>query len=937
MRLRQKWRPVRLHWHRALRSFRLGRAGFWIPATAVVLLILTSRLLVAYYLANDDPGDGVVYARLASNLLQHDVYSLDTAAPFSPTLVRLPGYPLFLAGVYSMFGVENNTAVRCVQAVVDTGTCVIAALIAALWLPAGRRRFHGVLWTLIFAGLCPFVVIYAATILTETLTAFLMAAMTLAATLAFRSDTRRAFIWWGVAGMLAGISVMMRPDSGLFAAGLGLTIVVSRIYLEKSDTGLLHRLGGVISRGAVFSLFFVLALVPWTVRNYRVFGVVQPLAPAHAEMPGEFVPYGYFHWLRTWVDDSRFIEPMLWDLNEKPILMSKLPGWAFDTPDERQRVAELIKQYNNPPGSHNPPLQDEDAETDESQAAPDDAADGDQPDDAADEQSNDDGETSDDQPDEEATYEVRMTPELATAFGQIADERAQGAPLRTYLFVPAKRAAAMWFDSHSLYYPFGGQMSPIADLDVDEHQEYWLPAFTLLTWLYSGLGLAGIVLLWRGRSNPDLLRWLILLALMTLPRIMFFATIENPEPRYVVELFVFTALLGGLWLGFPRHVVEREVNESSPSRLLSLDVFRGLAIVSMILVDEPGTWSAIYPQLQHAAWNGATFADLVFPAFLFTTGVSIAFSLGQQIGVWSPLFKVVRRALVLFGLGLLLEVFPFYDLWTGAWFAPANTRIMGVLQRIAICYLVSAVIFLRTRWRAQLILLICLLLGYWVVMTIVPIPGCDVASVSDKLCNLSAYIDRLTLTPAHIWSQSQVFDPEGLLSTLPAIASTLSGVLCGTWLRSEREPVQKAKPMAVVGAGLTLTGLAWSLIFPMNKSLWTSSFVLYTSGISLSALAILYGLIDIKGYRRIFTPFLVLGCNAIALYVGSTLFGKLLSVVEVPVTEDATISLHERIFDSIFAPLASPMTASLLFSVVFVLLWFGIMWLLYRKRIFIKV
>ena len=203
-----------------------------------------------------------------------------------------------------------------------------------------------------------------------------------------------------------------------------------------------------------------------------------------------------------------------------------------------------------------------------------------------------------------------MTPEIDAEFGQIADERIARSPVRSYLFVPAKRAAALWFDSHSLYYPFGGQMSPISDLDYDVSQQYWLPAFTLLMWIYTLLAIAGAMRLWRDRANSSNLRWLILIALMTLPRIIFFSTTENPEPRYVVELFAFCAILGAFYIGGLRfRRSESEAVEDTPppsSRVLSLDAFRGLTIAAMVLVNEPGTWSAIYAPLKHAEWNGVT-------------------------------------------------------------------------------------------------------------------------------------------------------------------------------------------------------------------------------------------------------------------------------------------------------------------------------------------
>ena len=227
---------------------------------SLVLLALTSRVCVAYFLANDAPGDGAVYARFARNLLEQGIYSTDTEAPFTPTLIRVPGYPLFLAGVYSVFGHENNTAVRIVQAVFDTGTCVIIVLLALLWTEDEERKRKNAILAFLLTALCPFIVIYTATILTETLTTFLMAAMTLTATLGFKTaSARKAVLWWGVTGLLAGAAVLLRPDSGLFAAGIGLTLAISGLFFTTGESPRFStRLFRVTGRGAVFHSSFII-------------------------------------------------------------------------------------------------------------------------------------------------------------------------------------------------------------------------------------------------------------------------------------------------------------------------------------------------------------------------------------------------------------------------------------------------------------------------------------------------------------------------------------------------------------------------------------------------------------------------------------------------------------------------------------------------------
>jgi len=381
--------------------------------------------------------------------------------------------------------------------------------------------------------------------------------------------------------------------------------------------------------------------------------------------------------------------------------------------------------------------------------------------------------------------------------------------------------------------------------------------------------------------------------------------------------------------------------EISPNRLLSLDVFRGMTIAGMVLVNNPGTWSAIYSPLAHAEWHGATPTDFVFPFFLFIVGVSITLALGKRVetgaisrGIY---LKVFKRAIVIFALGLFLATFPFYNFAKGAWLDISTVRIMGVLQRIALCYLVAALIFLHTNWKQQTIIALALLLIYWALMTLINVPGCDATTFNDKTCNLAAYIDRLILTENHIWKSSKVFDPEGLLSTIPAIATTLSGVLTGHWLRRKNDDTEKVAAMFFFGVCLTAIGWCWSLVFPLNKSLWTSSYVVYTAGLALCFLGFCYWLIDIKGYKKWSKPFVIFGVNALVLFVGSGVMARILGLIKLPSVDGKTISLQKAIFDNVFLPLASPINASLLYAISFILFWLFLMWLLYRKRIFIKV
>jgi predicted acyltransferase len=271
------------------------------------------------------------------------------------------------------------------------------------------------------------------------------------------------------------------------------------------------------------------------------------------------------------------------------------------------------------------------------------------------------------------------------------------------------------------------------------------------------------------------------------------------------------------------------------------------------------------------------------------------------------------------------------------WYDVSTMRIPGVLQRIAVCYLIVSFLYLLTDWKQQLGIAAALLLIYWFLMALMPVPGCEVATIDDKACNFAAYIDRVVLTEAHMWSQAKVFDPEGILSTLPALVTTISGVLAGTWLRSGRPITEKACGIFFTGTVLLAAGWSWSLVFPINKSLWTSSYVLYTAGLALLTLGVCYWLIDVKGVRGWTKPFVVFGVNALALYVFSGIMSNLLWQLRVSGADGADDSLQEWIFANLFLSWAEPINASLAFAVSYVLLWLFLMWLLYRKRIYIKV
>jgi len=369
----------------------------------------------------------------------------------------------------------------------------------------------------------------------------------------------------------------------------------------------------------------------------------------------------------------------------------------------------------------------------------------------------------------------------------------------------------------------------------------------------------------------------------------------------------------------------------SPKRLVSLDVFRGITIAGMVLVNNPGTWSSIYWPLEHAEWNGWTPTDLVFPFFLFIVGVSITLAFARRVeegSVKRDLYlKVIKRTAIIFGLGLFLNGFPYFQLST--------IRIAGVLQRIAICYLIASLIFLTTKVRTQLLIALALLVVYCLVMTKLAAPGYAPGDLT-KEGSIASFVDRVILGP-HIWKQGRVYDPEGLLSTIPAVATTLFGILTGHWLRSERTQIEKVVGMFVAGAVCVVLGWSWNPFFPINKSLWTSSYVLFTAGLALQLLALCYWVIDIKGYRRWAWPFEVFGVNALALFVGTGLMVKLTGLIKIPRDDGTQISSQGWIFRKFFLSWATPVNASLFYAITFILLWLFLMWLLYRKRIFIKV
>lgn len=326
------------------------------------------------------------------------------------------------------------------------------------------------------------------------------------------------------------------------------------------------------------------------------------------------------------------------------------------------------------------------------------------------------------------------------------------------------------------------------------------------------------------------------------------------------------------------------MNTAAPrERLLALDVFRGLTIAAMILVNNPGNWGAIYAPLRHAEWHGWTPTDLIFPFFLWIVGVALVFALDRkraEVAAHGFLTrKILRRAVALILIGLFLNAFP------GIFTAPLETlrtlRIPGVLQRIGVCYAFAAILFLRVSSRHRASVIGALLLGYWAVLAWTPVPGMGPADLASKSQQIAAWIDRTLLGEAHLWRSAKVYDPEGLLSTLPAAATTLLGVLVGEIIRTAAPIETRIAKIMVIGVALASVGYVWDWFFPINKPLWTSSYVVLTAGLASCALGVALWACDVAGRRRLAEPLRVYGVNALTVFVGSALVGRTLVEIEI--------------------------------------------------------
>jgi predicted acyltransferase len=374
-------------------------------------------------------------------------------------------------------------------------------------------------------------------------------------------------------------------------------------------------------------------------------------------------------------------------------------------------------------------------------------------------------------------------------------------------------------------------------------------------------------------------------------------------------------------------------------RLNSLDAFRGFTIAAMVLVNNPGDWSHLYSQLAHAKWHGWTFTDCIFPFFLFIGGVSMALSLGRlaAAGADKPrlLAKLAKRAMLIFLVGFVLNFLPYFNL--------DKVRIPGVLQRIALCTLLAAPIVVYCSWRAQLAIIAALLGLYSVLMLWVPVPGIG-AGVLEPGKDFGAWVDRMLLGK-HMWVQSKTWDPEGLVSTLPALCSQLFGVLAGRWLLSRFSRTEQTVWMLLAGLLLLWLGAIFdTILMPINKSLWTPSYCLLMTGWALLAFSAFYWLLDVNPHAAVRAaaarwarPFMIYGMNALFIFAFSGFVAKMFGFIKLAQPDGSTVALGKTLYAPIRELPIAPVNTSLLYAVLFNLCMFGIAWFMWRKKWFVKV
>ena len=375
-------------------------------------------------------------------------------------------------------------------------------------------------------------------------------------------------------------------------------------------------------------------------------------------------------------------------------------------------------------------------------------------------------------------------------------------------------------------------------------------------------------------------------------------------------------------------------------RVYSLDVFRGATIAAMILVNNAGSYDHVYPQLLHAAWHGWTVTDWIFPFFLFIMGISLVFSFQNRQKKGQSrrqlIWHILRRSAILFALGLFINAFPF-GLIPGSGFALETWRIPGVLQRISLCYLFSGLVFLYSNWRHRWYWIVGLLGLYGLALKLIPVPGYGSGILAPE-GNLVWFIDS-TLLGKHTWFFAPVrgFDPEGIFSTIPAIASTLLGVQTAHWLKTGTSRQEITNKLFIAGHLSLVTGLLLSFWLPINKNLWTSSYVFFVNGWALICFAFLYWTIDVKGVRQGTKPFVIFGMNAITVFVVSELLASVLWAVSWIKETGEFITPHDALYNLLHVVIPGPVVASLCFALLYVLLMYLMAWFMWKMKWFVKI
>ena len=363
-------------------------------------------------------------------------------------------------------------------------------------------------------------------------------------------------------------------------------------------------------------------------------------------------------------------------------------------------------------------------------------------------------------------------------------------------------------------------------------------------------------------------------------------------------------------------------------RLIALDVLRGLTIALMIMVNTPGSWSYVYPPLRHAKWHGCTPTDLVFPFFLFIVGVSMWYSLkkfGKGI-TKAGLTKVIKRTAIIFLLGLFLNLFPYFNF--------EKVRVFGVLQRIAVAYGIGALLCMHFNRKSLKYILVLILLGYWGLLYLGAPTG-----MYELSTNLVRKVDLMLLGEKHIYGGFGIpFDPEGVLSSIPSVATVLIGYLSGRFIEKSGGSIQGIKKIVLAGLSGVSLGLIWDMVFPINKALWTSSYVIYTGGLALLFLALLLYIIDIKGAKKWSNPFVHFGTNPLFIYVFSGIYIQIIIyLVKITNSNGETMSGYGYLYQHVFVPFAGNMNGSLLFAISHIVFYWFLTYIMYKKKIFIKI